>query len=192
MRCYRAHKQTIKDAEPARTQQALHAAEAQLYLSARQLWPTSSQKVHYQTVLHTSKAAEFKTHNKEACTGQCTGTRNMEVKDREVIAAKECTPLQTARRTSQAVMPCSCTTDVSQRMMSTGAMNTRFSNPMKPKKVVTSACSSFGSIWRIAMVYEAYNRDDSRHSMSPTKLCRPSLCEPSLNVTITTPESHIA
>ncbi len=78
MRFYRAHKQTIKDAEPARTQQALRAAEAQLYLSARQLWPRGSQKEHYQKVLHPSKAAEFKSYNKVACTGQCTGTGNME------------------------------------------------------------------------------------------------------------------
>ncbi len=78
MRCYRAHKQTIQDAEPARTQQLLHGAEAQLYLSARQLWPRGSQKEHYQKVLHTSKAAESKTYNKAAWTGQCTKTSHME------------------------------------------------------------------------------------------------------------------
>ena len=79
MRFHRAHKQTIKDAEPAKTQQAPRAAEEQLYLSARQLSPRGSQKEHYQKFLHTSKAAEFETYNNNvACTGQCTGTSNME------------------------------------------------------------------------------------------------------------------
>ncbi len=64
-------------------------------------------------------------------------------------------PLQTARKSNQTVIPCRFTVDVSHSISRTGAIQIRFNNPMKPKKVVTSAYSSFGSILRIAVVYAA-------------------------------------